>query len=723
MPTISDVAKRAGVSPATVSRVMQGAKNVRPDTREKVQRAIDELGYVPSVAAQSLRSKRTRSLALIVSDITNPFWTTIARGVEDVAQRHGYSVLLCNSDENLAKQHQYLDFLISQQVDGVIIAPYDSDARNLEKLRKRNIPTVLIDRRIQGWDVDSVLGDSVSGAISLVRHLIQLGHTRIAMLSGPATTSTAKDRIVGYCMALAEAGIPVDPALIKSGEYKHASGEELIDELLDEGLEPTAVFAANNALAMGVVSSLGKRGSRIPQDMALVSFDDLPNTSRLLPFLTVVAQPVYELGVNAAQLLLSRLDSEVSLRPRHVVLPVRLIVRHSCGSQMDSDNGHCPLSLPIAAPARVQSKMVRQLGSEDQERLARSVNGVLASILGEAVWTSGVDKPDAGRLVKALQHQEPDRVPYVEFAAASKQVYEYVLESELRTEPAPAGVGGVPVSPEEHVEFAGRLGMDAVACHISWNPGSGDVDDLEPLPSLAAQISYLERYLRAAQGSQVGVIASFTSFFGNALQAVGLPEDPGRLAEVQSQLGSLMDSILQRHGRVMRVICDRFSDDLAAVRIEDELAHHDGLVLPSELFRSLFVPRMERFISPAREHGKPLLMHTGGRVDQALPVLHELGFDAVHLVDATINDIFALKEQWAGRLALVGNISADLLAHGSQDEIEEQVRISCARLGPGGGYVLSSSGTASDEIPPWAFVAMAQAVHKYGRYGSLGQES
>ena len=177
--------------------MLQGAKNVRPDTRARVELAIEELGYVPSAVAQSLRSKRTRSIALVVSDITNTFWTTIARGVEDVAQSHRYSVLLCNTDENLAKQRQYLDFLIRQQVDGVIIAPYDSDAQHLDQLRKRNIPTVVIDRRIDGWDVDSVLSDSIAGSRALVQHLVSLGHERIAVLSGPSITSTDDDRIAG----------------------------------------------------------------------------------------------------------------------------------------------------------------------------------------------------------------------------------------------------------------------------------------------------------------------------------------------------------------------------------------------------------------------------------------------------------------------------------------------------------------------------------------------
>ncbi len=215
MSTISDVAKRAGVAPVTVSRVINNAPNVSVSTREKVQQAIKALGYVPSGAAQSLRSKRTRSLALLVSDITNAFWTTVARGVEDAAQSHNYSILLCNTVENQTKQQRYLDVVISQRVDGVIIAPYDSDAESLAKLRHRNIPTVVIDRQIDGWDIDTVIGDSISGARALVQHLINLGHKRIAMISGPANTSTSMDRIAGYHIALNEAGIPFEPCLIK----------------------------------------------------------------------------------------------------------------------------------------------------------------------------------------------------------------------------------------------------------------------------------------------------------------------------------------------------------------------------------------------------------------------------------------------------------------------------------------------------------------------------
>lgn len=357
MTTIKDVAKRAGVSPVTVSRVINNAGNVSVATREKIERAIEELGYVPSVAARSLRSKRTRSLALVVPDITNPFWTTVARGVEDTAQSRDYSVFLYNTDENPAKQERCLGAVVAQQVDGVIIAPYDSDAQNLAPLRKRNILTVIIDRRIEGWDVDLVYGDSLSGAKALVQHLIRLGHKRIAMISGPANTSTAEDRVAGYCMALAEAGISIEPRLIKWGEYRITSGEELTHQLLDEGLNPTAIFAANQFIALGVIQALGKRGLRIPQDIALVCFDDLPYVSRLFPFLTVVVQPAYDMGVNAAQLLLSRLDSEMSLQPRHIVLPTRLIVRHSCGSRLQ-DSDHPTLSLPFPESAQMEESTI-----------------------------------------------------------------------------------------------------------------------------------------------------------------------------------------------------------------------------------------------------------------------------------------------------------------------------------------------------------------------------
>lgn len=721
MPTISDVAKHAGVSPATVSRVIQGGKNVRPATREKVKRAIEELGYVPSAVAQSLRSKRTRSLALVVPDITNPFWTTVARGVEDEAQRHGYAVLLCNTDENLAKQLHYLNFLISQQVDGVIIAPYDSDAQHLDKLRQRNIPTVLIDRHIDGWDVDSVRGDSVSGARALVGHLIRLGHTRIAVVSGPATTSTAEDRIAGYCLALTEEGIPVDPSLIRRGEYRNTSGEQLTHQVMDEGLNPSAIFATNNAIATGVIDALEKRGLRIPQDIALVSFDDLPDLSHLFPFLTVVSQPAYDMGVNAAQLLLSRLNSEVDLQPRRVVLPSRLIVRHSCGSRL-GENGRPPLSLPIPKNELGQSIMVRPLSSEERRDVLKDVTGVTAADPGISGRPYDYDKSDVNRLMTVLQHEEADRVPHIEFEVTSRAAYEYVLEHELEVDTASARIGSQPVTPEDHVEFALRLGMDAVPCSFTWQPRNANLDDLEPPPSLADQLSHLERYLRATQGTGVGVIACFSSFFETAMRATGVLNAPHRFQRSQLRLEQLMDILVDHQEKVMRVVCDRFSDDLALVMVWDNIAHHAGLMVPTDPFMRVFRHRMSRLMAPAKDHGKLLLMHTGGKVDQILPFLSDMGFHAIHPVDPRFNDIFEVRTHWRGKLAILGNLPGALLARGTRERIEDRVREYCARLAPGGGYVLSSSGEITKDVPPANLVTMARAVHKYGRYGALGIE-
>lgn len=368
MSTIDDVARKAGVSPVTVSRVINGASNVKLATREKVMRAIEELHYVPSTAARSLRSKRTNTLALLVPDITNPFWTTVSRGVEDSAQSGGYSVLLCNTDESPEKLLRYLDVIISQRVDGAIITPYDSNARDFAKLRDRKIPTVVIDRRVDGWKVDTVRGDSISGARALVKHLIELGHTRIAIISGPRITSTAEERVTGYQIALAEAGISIDARLIRRGEFRASSGERLTHQVFEEGLDPTAIFASNNAIAMGVIKAVNQRGLNIPEDIALVCFDDFPNLCGVSPFLTAVVQPAYEMGKKAAELLLNRLESGEILPPRHVIFPSSLIIRYSCGSKKHD----LSFSLPNMAMEE-EGMLVEPLGPQERRELIRRI--------------------------------------------------------------------------------------------------------------------------------------------------------------------------------------------------------------------------------------------------------------------------------------------------------------------------------------------------------------
>lgn len=740
MSTISDVAKRAGVAPVTVSRVINNAPNVSVSTREKVQQAIKALGYVPSGAAQSLRSKRTRSLALLVSDITNAFWTTVARGVEDAAQSHNYSILLCNTDESKAKQQRYLDVVISQRVDGVIIAPYDSDAENLINLRRRNISTVVIDRQISGWDVDTVIGDSISGARALTQHLISLNHKRIAVISGPENTSTSKDRLAGYQIALNQTGIPFEPDLIKYGEFRSASGEQLTLELLDSAQKPTAIFAANNVIAMGVVDALEKLGLRVPQDIALVCFDDLPNTSHFFPFLTVAVQPAYEMGINAAQLLLSRLEAEVNLQPRHVVLPTRLIIRHSCGSTL-KENNDSVFSLPFPKTTPEQSYLVKRLNPNEIRLAPNGLENV--SLSNQVLGVADYNKSDVNRLLKVLHHQEADRLPHLEFWVTSQSVYEYVLEHKLEYDIIDARIGDQSIAPEDHVEFAQRLGMDAVTCNFSWRPNNifrkasdgieryvggsvksrANLENLEPPPSLADQLNYLERYLRAAQGTGVGVVANFTSFFDSAMLAVGVKDSFYLFYDDRPFLEKLMDSLLDRQEKVMRAVCDRFAHDLAFILINDDVAYNAGPLIRPDMFEQIFSHRMKRLIAPAKEHGKLVGMHTDGKIDWLLPTLSNIGFDIIHPIQPECNDIFTIRKQWAGKMVLIGNIPTSLLAYGSKEEVVEQVKAYCARLAPGGGYVLGSSTSIEEGIPPENFVAMIQATHKYGRYTSLGHQN
>ncbi len=735
MTTISDVAKRAGVSPVTVSRVINDLGNVSPATRARVGAAIQELGYVPSGVAQSLRSKRTRSLALIVPDIQNSFWTTVARGVEDAAQSKGYSVFLCNTDENPAKQRRYLEVVIGQRVDGVIIAPYDSDAANLAPLRDREIATVVIDRHIEGWDADTVNSDSIAGARALTQHLLGLGHQRIAIITGPATTTTAADRVRGYRLALNEAGLTPDEQLIKYGEFRSAVGERLTHEVLDAGLAPTAIFAANNVIAIGVIAALEKRGLRVPHDIAVVCFDDLPNTSLLFPFFTVAAQPVYEVGVNAAQLLFSRLEAEAPLRPRHVVLPTRLVIRHSCGSKLRRglDFG---ISLPLPASGQDETRLVPSLGPEARRLAAMGWGG---RAVNETRPTS-YDHSDIDRLLKALRHQEPDRIPHLEFWISSRSVYEYVLERPLENQCPDEKTGEPLIQPEEHIEFAQRLGMDAVTCRFIWRPNNvyrqasdgsrhyvdgtvkawADLENLEPPPSLLDQLNHLERYLRASQGTGVGVAPDFSSFFDSALLAVGMQDALYRFYDDRAFLEHLMDTLLAHQERVVQAVCDRFGDDLAFVLINDDVAHNAGLLIHPEMFAHIFPHRLRRLIAPAKERGKAVVFHSDGKLDRLLPLLHSAGVNAVHPVEPEANDIQLLKREWQGKLAFIGNIPTLLLAHGNVAGIEERVRVQCEQLGPGGGYVLGSSTSIMEGIPPRNFVAMTQAAHKYGRYGSLG---
>ena len=335
MANIRDVAKRAGVAPITVSRCVNNSVHCSPETRARVEAAIVNLGYVPNRLASGLRSKRTNSLALILTDITNPFFTTIARGVEDIASERGYNVIFCNTDESVSKEKMYLQLLMEKRVDGILLVPALNGLDSIALIRKQNIPIVVLDRRLPESMTDVVRGDSEGGAYELTQLLLSLGHRQIAILNGPRDVSTSEDRLAGYRRALTEAGIPINSKREYYGAFNQESGFQMTHKALAEAQKPTALFAGNNFIACGVLKALHELELRVPEDIAVVGFDDLPSALVTFPFLTVAAQPAYEMGRRAIEILLKKLDEGPSDQYQEVVLPAEIVIRQSSGKQRE----------------------------------------------------------------------------------------------------------------------------------------------------------------------------------------------------------------------------------------------------------------------------------------------------------------------------------------------------------------------------------------------------
>lgn len=338
--TIRDVARLAGVSPMTVSRVINDSGTVSHGTRGRVEQAIAQLGYVPSRLARGLSAQRTGTLAVIVPDVANPFFTLIVRGVEDVARRAGFRVILCDTRADLQIEREVLEEMIAHRVEGMVIAPVNDRSREpLRRLASFGIPFVLVDRTVPGIDADTVLGESAAGSKRLVEHLVALGHRRIAMIVESDEVSTARDRHRGYVTALDEAGIPVDPTLVVDGTADTTGGFAGMQRLLRLDAPPTAVFTVNNLVALGAIEAVRAAGLEVPDDVALVCFDDIEYASRLYPFLTVMEQPAETFGTLSTQLLLERIGGRAPERKRVVVLPAEFVVRRSCGSEPSRAEG------------------------------------------------------------------------------------------------------------------------------------------------------------------------------------------------------------------------------------------------------------------------------------------------------------------------------------------------------------------------------------------------
>jgi DNA-binding LacI/PurR family transcriptional regulator len=330
---IKDVARRAGVSTATVSRVLANRPYASEETKERVARAVADLHYRPNRVARSLRIQRSAIVALIIPDIENPFFHRIVRAVQDTMAAHQCAVFLCNTDENLEKQALSIDLVRAEQVAGVIIAPVSEHDRPQGVLRRLDMPTVVIDRKMADLKVDTVRVENAAAAEAAVAHLIADGHRRIGAVLGTDLATTGRERREGYARALSAHGIAVEEELIAIGPVDGANrqniGYGLVQRLLDLPKPPTAIFTGTNLLTLGVLQALQERELSIPDDVAIAAFDEIDWMPVFRPALTAVAQPVYEIGRQAAELLLERFN-EPDRPSQDLVLPASLIIRQSC---------------------------------------------------------------------------------------------------------------------------------------------------------------------------------------------------------------------------------------------------------------------------------------------------------------------------------------------------------------------------------------------------------
>ncbi|MET7637781.1 LacI family DNA-binding transcriptional regulator [Streptomyces sp. NPDC005438] len=328
MASIKDVASRAEVSVATVSRVLNDHPAVRPDTRARVLNAIEELGYRPNAVARSLRTHQTRTLGLVVSDVMNPFFTELARAVEDEARAHGYSVIIGNADEQPSLQAHHISNLLERRIDGLLVSPTEDDSSILTDLAASKTPLVFVDRWIPHLDVPVVHTDGRQAVRQLVRHLYELGHRRLAVIAGPETTTTGNERISAFLEAVGDSGLSMPPEYVGKGDFQAASGQAATARFLDLPKPPQVIFATDNLMALGAMDEIRARGLRVPEDVGLAAFDDIPWFLHTDPPITAIAQRTDELGHRTVRALVDLIEGRAA---DSVTLPASLVIRRSCG--------------------------------------------------------------------------------------------------------------------------------------------------------------------------------------------------------------------------------------------------------------------------------------------------------------------------------------------------------------------------------------------------------
>jgi LacI family transcriptional regulator len=327
---IQDVAELAGVSITTVSHVINATRYVSDELEQRVRTAMVTLDYQPNRLARSLRCGETHTIGMIIPDNVNPFFAEVARGIEDAGFANGYTVVLGNSDGNLDRELLYVNELLAKQVDGIVFVAAGLSSERIAEIQKVHVPVVIIDRKLEQipTTVDSVLLDNEFGGFQATQHLITLNHRRIACITGPSDLTPSADRITGYCKALANAGIHIDDTLITRGNFQYESGHTATLHLLDLPDPPSAIFVCNDLMAMGAISAVFTKGKRVPDDVSIVGFDDVLLAAFTNPPLTTIAQPKYEIGELAANLLLERIGGSTA-EAQHLIQTPYLIVRES----------------------------------------------------------------------------------------------------------------------------------------------------------------------------------------------------------------------------------------------------------------------------------------------------------------------------------------------------------------------------------------------------------
>ncbi|MCL4516581.1 MAG: LacI family transcriptional regulator [Firmicutes bacterium] len=328
MSTIKDVAKKARVAPSTVSYVLTNSKKITEETRQRVIRAVKELNYVPNGVARSMKSRNTYLIGLLLSDVAHHLSFAIAKGVDEVAFKANYNVIFCNTHNESERESQYIRLLEERQVQGIIVASRRTEELTHTYLKSRQIPIVYANRYEPGESVSCVLVDNEAGGYAATKHLVDLGHRKIGFISGPSGRSSSRDRQRGYEQALHEARIPVDRELIRLGEYSVESGYKAMQQLLE--LRPTAVFAANDNMAIGAVNCIVESGWRVPEDISVVGYDNSIQSTFVHPALTTVDVPLPQVGEVAARILLDEISGR-SATPQSIRVKCNLIVRGSSG--------------------------------------------------------------------------------------------------------------------------------------------------------------------------------------------------------------------------------------------------------------------------------------------------------------------------------------------------------------------------------------------------------